>query len=196
MAPYTTNGLAPPPNVSMKTIPMAGLLVDVYGLEELSATAARSTTCLWLLHPRTRTRERMRDIASRVLDTWNKTSGAAERGLVALAFDMPNHGTRKVSDEANGTWKTGNEKHAVDMMAMIKSARVEMSGLMDTVEGYLGDVGIDGHVCLGWSLGGHAAWQAWFSEPRLHAVVVVIGCADFMSELDSLSLCAFSPFEY
>jgi hypothetical protein len=57
---------------------------------------------------------------------------------------------------------------------------------MDVVGGYLGRSGkVDGHVCLGWSLGGHAAWEAWLGEGRLDAVVSVVGCPDFMSEFPS-----------
>lgn len=41
---------------------------------------------------------------------------------------------------------------------------------------------LDQHLVLGWSLGGHAAWQVIFNEPRVTAAVVVIGCPDYMSE--------------
>ncbi|KAI9900851.1 hypothetical protein N3K66_005113 [Trichothecium roseum] len=177
-AGYATRGLPPPPQISVTTIPMAGLLVDVYGLEELRPSVPVS--CLWLLHPRTRTRARMRDIASRVVGAYNNNSNNDDdgRGLVALAFDMPNHGTRVVSEAANSAWDEGNERHAVDMMGMIKGGRSDMSGLMDVVEGYL-EREVGGHACLGWSLGGHAAWQGWIREERLDAVVVVVGCPDF-----------------
>ncbi|KAF4120038.1 hypothetical protein GMORB2_3449 [Geosmithia morbida] len=180
--PYTTKGLPTPPTVSVKTVPMGGLLVDVYGLEELPAGPS-PVTCLWLLHPRMRTRARMQDIASRVIDAYNnrmaESSASPPRGLVALAFDMPNHGTRLVSEQANKAWNQGNELHAIDMVAGIKGARNDMSGLMDVVGGYL-DRKVDEHVCLGWSLGGHAVWQAWLAERRLHAAVAIVGCPDFI----------------
>lgn len=178
---YVTKGLPPPPNVSMTTIPMAGLLVDVYGLDELPSSPSIPITCFWLLHPRTRTRARMRDIACRVLHAYHQTPSASRRGLIALAFDMPNHGTRLVSDKANGTWSKGNDTHAIDMLGMVKGGRADMTGLMDVVGGYVGRR-VDGHVCLGWSLGGHAAWEAWVGESRVDAVVVVVGCPDFMGE--------------
>lgn len=80
--------------------------------------------------------------------------------------------------------------HAVDMMGMVKGGRVDMSGLMDVVAGYLQghtdrEVKVEGHVCLGWSLGGHAAWQAWMGEGRLDAVVVIVGCPDFVGKIES-----------
>jgi hypothetical protein len=188
--PYTTRGLPPPPDVSIKTIPMAGLLVDVYGLDELSAVSASAPiSCLWLLHPRNRTRARMGDIAKRTVHAYNEhlkqqsDEPAQSRGLIALAFDMPNHGTRLVSDQANLAWDRGNETHAIDMLGMVKGSRADMSGLMDVVSGYIGRE-VDGHVVLGWSLGGHAAWQAWIGEPRIDAAVAVVGCPDFMGKFD------------
>ncbi|KAM5352684.1 hypothetical protein ACJ41O_005406 [Fusarium nematophilum] len=174
---YATKGLPPPPPVSKKTLPMAGLLVDVYGLDELPPSPNTPVTCLWLLHPRTRTRARMRDIASRTIAAWQAHSSS--KGLIALAFDMPNHGSRLVSEPANLAWDDGNASHALDMMGMVKGGVADMRGLMDLVAGYLGRE-VDGHVCLGWSLGGHSAWQAWFGEERIDAAVVVVGCPDFM----------------
>ncbi|RGP80553.1 hypothetical protein FLONG3_1292 [Fusarium longipes] len=176
---YTTKGLPDPPSISVKTIPMAGLLVDVYGLDELPPNVPVS--CLWLLHPRTRTRARMHDIAKRTISAWTSHAGPdPKRGLIALSFDMPNHGTRLVSEAANHAWDKGNSTHAIDMFGMVKGGVADMSGLMDLVSGYLG-LEIDAHVCLGWSLGGHSAWQAFFGEKRIDAAVVVIGCPDFAS---------------
>lgn len=177
---YKTPGLPSAPPISKTTIPMSGLLVDVYGLEELASPEV-PITILWLLHPRFRKRARMADIAARTISSYNTTTPSKTRGLVALAFDMPNHGTRCVSSDANGAWKDGNDMHAIDMMGIVKGARADMSGLMDVVEGYL-ERKVEGNVVLGWSLGGHAAWQAWMGEERLDGVVIIVGCADFVSK--------------
>ncbi|PNY27542.1 Uncharacterized protein TCAP_02534, partial [Tolypocladium capitatum] len=180
---YSTKGLPPAPAVSVRTVPMAGLLVDVYGLDELPPDPATPVTCLWLLHPRTRTRARMADIARRVLHAWlgrrEQDRGGRARGLVALAFDMPNHGSRLVSERANQAWDGGNERHAIDLAGLVGGARADMSALMDLVGGYL-EREVDGHVALGWSLGGHAAWQGVVCEERLDAAVVVVGCPDYL----------------
>ncbi|GJN67898.1 hypothetical protein PLICBS_001940 [Purpureocillium lilacinum] len=153
---YSTKGLPPAPAVSMKTIPMAGLLVDVYGLDELPADMSAPVTCLWLLHPRTRTRARMADIAKRAVHAWNSSqqrlqqqqsqqqdaasgpgNGASNtttaRGLIALAFDMPNHGSRLVSEAANAAWAGGNAQHAVDMAGVVRGGAADVSALMDLV---------------------------------------------------------------
>lgn len=121
----------------------------------------------------------MKDIASRTIAAYNETPSSKTRGMVALAFDMPNHGTRNVSEKGNNAWDKGNDQHAVDMAGMVKVGRADMSGLMDLVSGYLGR-DVDAHVCLGWSLGGHSAWQAWIGEDRIDAAAVVIGCPDYM----------------
>ncbi|KAF5127040.1 hypothetical protein E5D57_007967 [Metarhizium anisopliae] len=178
MDEYSTKGLGPAPPMSMTTIPMAGLLVDVYGQEELAGPNI-PLTCLWLLHPRTRTRARMQDIARRTLHAWHLSPASESRGLVALSFDMPNHGTRLVSEAANRAWDGGNDRHAIDMAGVVGRAAGDVSALMDLVAGYLGRE-VDAHVCLGWSLGGHAAWWSWFGEDRVDAAVAVVGCPDYL----------------
>ncbi|PHH64248.1 hypothetical protein CDD81_4862 [Ophiocordyceps australis] len=179
---YTTRGLAPPPAVSMSTMAMAGLLVDVYGLSELSPDATRATTCLWLLHPRLRTRSSMADIARRAVSAWNAQEEEEERGVLALAFDMPNHGSREVCARANLGWEGDNATHAIDMSGMVEGACLDMGLLMGLVGGYLKRV-VDGHVVLGWSLGAHAAWRAVVTERRLDAAVVIVGCPDYTALL-------------
>ena len=164
----------------MSTIPMAGLLVDTFGLAELPSDPSAPVSCLWLLHPRGSARRRMHDIARRVVHAYHQTPSASTRGLIALAFDMPNHGSRMVSKTGNLTWQSGNETHAIDMMGAVKGGVCDMSGLMDVVGAYIRRPNVDGHVCLGWSLGGHAAWEAWIGETRLDAVVSVVGCPDYM----------------
>lgn len=181
----TPNSLPPPPHVSMKTIPMAGLLVDVYGLDELSTPQpATQITCLWLHHPRQKTRAHMADIAARAVGAWNErrasgSCGAPGRGLVALAFDQRNHGSREVSKVANDSWRAGNERHAIDMMGAIRGMAEDTRGLMDVVEGYLAVGEVSGHFVLGVSLGGHSTWQMMFSDERVTAGVVIIGCPDY-----------------
>src|SRR5699024_6942716 len=58
---HTPGGLPAHPSISVRTFLIAGLLVDVYGLEELEPNVP--ITCLWLLHPRTYNRGNMREFA-------------------------------------------------------------------------------------------------------------------------------------
>ncbi|KAI3535162.1 hypothetical protein CABS01_12137 [Colletotrichum abscissum] len=198
----------PPPAVSRTTIHMSGLLCDVYGLEELVAREKRpsAASCLWLHHPRLRAKEDMEDIASRVISRWEENSsssssssssvsGGGGRALIAVAFDQQNHGTRTASATARDSWREGNKTHALDMWGMVSGMVADTKGLLDVVEGYvkmeLGQRdgkaaegwGIDQHLVLGVSLGGHSAWQTMFREERVEAGVVIIGCPDYMALL-------------
>ena len=107
-------------HVSSKTLNVAGLLVTVYGLDELS-TEAKTLTCLWLLHPRLCDQSYMEPIASSAITTCNvelHTSGhIVSGGLIAVSFDQRNHGSREISKTANNDWIGGNETHAQDMFA-------------------------------------------------------------------------------
>ncbi|KAK3946049.1 hypothetical protein QBC46DRAFT_370692 [Diplogelasinospora grovesii] len=183
--------LGPCSSISVTTVHMAGLLVDVYGLNELPESASRvSVSCLWLHHPRGRKKEDMGDIACRCVAAWNQKgnggNGGNGRGLIALAFDQRNHGTRMVYEPANGAWSKGNKTHAQDMFGTIAGAVSDQVGLLDAVGGYLfhdseRDIVLDQHLALGVSLGGHSVWQLMFAEPRVTAGVVIVGCPDYIN---------------
>ncbi|TGJ84685.1 hypothetical protein E0Z10_g4052 [Xylaria hypoxylon] len=189
-APSTNN-----PAVTKTTLPIAGLQVDIYGLAELPATAT-SISCLWLHHPRLRRKEDMASIAEEMVSAFNASPSVSTstRGLIAVAFDQRNHGSRLVSDVANGAWREGNPTHAQDMFGTVSGTVTDTIHLLDVLEGYLFGAGhgpgaspagesrhIDSNLILGVSLGGHSAWQLLFAEPRVTAGVIVIGCPDYMN---------------
>lgn len=105
----------PPPPVSVKTFHIAGILTDVYGLDELPQTC-KSVSCLWLLHGRLQSKEVMAGVASACINDWKlRRPSGNEVGLLAIAFDQRNHGSRLINALANEAWKGGNETHAQDM---------------------------------------------------------------------------------
>jgi len=173
----------PSPPASMKTFHIAGIITEVYGLDELSPSC-KTVSCLWLLHPRGATRQWMAGIASSCINDWNRRSEASNKGLLAICFDQRNHGSREVHAPANGTWIEGNKSHAQDMFSIIQGTVVDTSLLIDHIGSYIllgqSDPTIDQHLALGVSLGGHAAWQCLFGEPRITVAVVIIGCPDYM----------------
>ncbi|KAH6696976.1 Alpha/Beta hydrolase protein [Plectosphaerella plurivora] len=189
--------------VSKHQIIMAGLLCDVYGLDEETFNRPTALSCLWLHHPRTKAKEDMQSFATHIVNAWlsrkeTLKGAASHRGLVVVAFDQRNHGERLVDERANAAWRSGNPAHAPDMFGAIRGMVSDNAGLMDLVEGYVrmtmeGPNGaggewpgvVDQHLVLGVSLGGHSAWQALFSEERVSAAVVVIGCPDFMGLLSN-----------
>lgn len=79
-------GLPEPPAVSVKTLAVTGIMVDVYGLEELPPGLTH-VSVLWLHNPRLGTKERMAPMAQRAVSEYNATKQAAStRGLIAAAF--------------------------------------------------------------------------------------------------------------
>jgi hypothetical protein len=103
---------SPPPLISAKTFHIAGILTTVYGLEEVPASS-KSISCLWLLHPRLQTKQIMANVASDCINDWNQRRPADHKvGLIAVAFDQRNHGTREVNALANEAWRQGNKSHA------------------------------------------------------------------------------------
>jgi hypothetical protein len=119
--PLQDSHSSPPPSVSMKTFHIAGILADVFGLDEVSPSC-KLISCLWLLHPRLQTKQIMGTVASTCITDWNqRTSGDRKVGLIAVAFDQRNHGTRNVKEIANEAWRGGNETHAQDMFRYLAS---------------------------------------------------------------------------
>lgn len=176
--PLEASHPTPPAAVSSQTYHIAGILTTVYGQDELPPSCD-TVTCLWLLHPR---------LAASMIHDWDRrrrTSGS-RKGLIAVAFDQRNHGSREVDRLANEAWIQGNPNHAQDMFSVFHGTAVDTSLLMDHLGSYVfstpGEPVIEQHFVMGISLGGHAAWQVLFHEPRVSAAVVIIGCPDYMRE--------------
>ncbi|KAL3470199.1 hypothetical protein BJX99DRAFT_264459 [Aspergillus californicus] len=178
------------PTVSRKTFPIAGIQTTVFGLDELPPQASE-IACLWLLHPRLATLERMTPIATAVITDWNKRiqegragSGQSVKGLIAIAFDQRNHGTRLVDPICNESWKKGNPRHAQDMFSVFQGTARDTSILIDYLPAFVfpkSDRRVLENLVLGVSLGGHAAWSCILHEPRITTAVVVIGCPDYVN---------------
>lgn len=72
------------------------------------------------------------------------------------------------------------------MFGVYNGTAVDVSLLIDHVGSYIAEdfpgvmPEIGRNLVLGVSLGGHAAWQVLFAEPRVEAGVVVIGCPDYI----------------
>ena len=148
--------------ISSKTFHIAGILTTVYGLDNLPPSCT-SVSCLWLLHPRLGTKDRMEDIAIQCISSWNaRRPWDSKRGLLAVAFDQRNHGSREVDKLANEAWRSGNPRHAQDMFSIYHGTAMDTSLLIDHLGSYItlpNPATIDENYVLGVSLGGHAAWQ-------------------------------------
>jgi pimeloyl-ACP methyl ester carboxylesterase len=192
----------PAPTISTQTHTIAGILCTIHGLTELPPSTT-SVTCLWLLHPRLQTAQKMAPLAAQLIHHQNSRiaenrAGKRPRGLIAVSFDQRNHGTREVDKLHNEAWRQGNPTHAQDMFGCFHGTALDTSQLMTHLESYIlneeGGARIEQHFVLGISLGGHAAWHCILSDPRITAAVVGIGCPDYtrlmadrarLSKLDS-----------
>lgn len=85
-------GLAADTPVSMQTLAVTGILVDVYGLDELPLPRPTHVSVLWLHNPRLGDRARMAPVARRVVGEYHSRvragAGVSTRGLIAAAFGM------------------------------------------------------------------------------------------------------------
>ncbi|KAJ6153803.1 hypothetical protein N7470_006762, partial [Penicillium chermesinum] len=179
------DGRQKPAAISRRIYAIAGISVTVYGLQELQ-TQAENVACLWLLHPRLATQERMADIAASSITDWNgRNEGtSSKKGLIAVSFDQRNHGTRMVDPLANEAWRQGNPRHAQDMFSIFQGTARDTSLLMDYLAAYVfpnGEHTISENLVLGVSLGGHAAWSCLLHDSRVSAGVVIIGCPDYLN---------------
>jgi hypothetical protein len=123
MKTLDTSGRPKPAGVSQKSYAIAGIQVTVFGLDELRPQG-KDVACLWLLHPRLATQERMTGVAESAISDWNgriKDSPSA-KGLIAVSFDQRNHGTRLVDPLANEAWRQGNPRHAQDMFSIFRES--------------------------------------------------------------------------
>ncbi|KAK2757868.1 hypothetical protein FQN54_004274 [Arachnomyces sp. PD_36] len=178
------------PHASKKTFLVSGMLVTVFGLEELSSQVTE-VSCLWLLHPRLNTQEGMEPIASVAIADWNtrRKEGrvdAAQRnkGLIAVSLDQRNHGTRELDKLANDAWRSGNPRHVQDMFSIYNGTARDVSLLLDFLPCYIfpeAERTITQNIVLGISLGGHAAWHCILHEPRIRSAVIIISCPDYIN---------------
>ena len=181
----TARSIPHPEPVSSCTHHIAGILVTVFGLEELPSDVT-DVAVLWLLHPRLQTQASMAPFAAHIIWEWNKspTVRTKKKGLIAVSFDQRNHGSRLVSEIANEAWRSGNEHHALDMFSCYVGTAQDTSLLLDYLPGYIFPGPSDSwrvvqNLVLGISLGGHAAWHVLMHDARFSAGVVTIGCPDY-----------------
>lgn len=174
----------PTHHLSKKIFAIAGILCTVYGLDELPSKTS-SVSCLWLLHPRLGTQERMEPIARHTIAAWNErdsSSPSHSKGLIAVSFDQRNHNSRLVDPKCNEAWIHGNPRHALDMYSMFQGTAADTSQLITYLAGYVfphDEHTILAHMVLGISLGGHSAWNCILHDPRVTTAVIIIGCADY-----------------
>lgn len=109
------------PRSSKTTFVISGLQIYVYGLEELSAVQGKGSegsgtgegregsleeiAVLYLAHQRTRTYAVTEGIAHEVLHRYREDERPKKVKMIAVTFNMRNHGDREVSTLVSGSQK-------------------------------------------------------------------------------------------
>ncbi|KAI9490038.1 hypothetical protein BDB00DRAFT_769568 [Zychaea mexicana] len=166
---------------SKQQIPVAGLQLTVYGLDEYKAMGmTKPVAVMFALHGRLQNMSKMEEI-SQALCSLNASN--KDRHLVVITFDHPNHGSRLVHKLGNFAWKEGrheNPFHAQDMWSMYNESSRTVSALIDVVEDYLFGPQQEGRVqvwgVMGFSMGGHSTFMAAANGEYLVFVCVCV-CA-------------------
>ena len=164
--------------VSWKRVNITGLLVTLYGIDELPNDSGE-VTCLWLLHGRGDTQDSMGYVAGAFLNMWNSRRKPGQKTLICTSIDHRNHGSRAVDDLANVSWKQGNANHGPDMFNVYTGTALDVGHLITHLPSYL-PFKISEHIACGLSLGGHATWALLMNEPRIRAGIVIIGGPDYV----------------
>ncbi|KAF9892248.1 hypothetical protein FE257_002025 [Aspergillus nanangensis] len=173
------------PRSSKTTINIAGVLIYLYGVDELTPKQTQDTAVLFHVHGRTKDYHDAEEIAhellfqTRQLDTFPK-------GLVVATMDNRNHGTRAIDKTAVEDWRGGNPKHAQDMLSTMDGIVVDARIVMKFLRSYVEDRFVPTQFIIsGMSLGGHTAWNMLADEPRVTAGVIIVGSpnlTDMMAE--------------
>uniref|UniRef100_A0A0L0P4G9 AB hydrolase-1 domain-containing protein n=1 Tax=Candidozyma auris TaxID=498019 RepID=A0A0L0P4G9_CANAR len=145
---------------------------------------------LYLLHQRGGDTSYTNAIAQHVIDKFTK---ASDLPLVAVTFDLRNHGSRVVDDDRNGDWASGNKTHAIDMVSAIHGNVADLKLIIDFLPACFDldplnkdpDMPIRfNNIVSGYSLGAHVAIRFANTYPDLVSIInPTIGSYDMTSLL-------------
>lgn len=147
---------------------------------------------LYLVHHRQGDYSYTQAVGEKIVSEYSKDGKVP---LIAVTFDIANHGERIVSELANEDWRNGNETHALDMISCIDLTINDVKLIMDFLPSYLD---LDAHVCpklkeenvgikfhnilSGYSIGGHVVIRFANRYPELvSAINPNVGCSDLTS---------------
>ncbi|KAI9245901.1 Alpha/Beta hydrolase protein [Phascolomyces articulosus] len=173
---------------SKQQIPVAGLQLTVYGLDEYRAlNITKPVAIMFALHGRLQNMSKMEKI-SQALCSLNGNNST--RHMIVITFDHPNHGSRLTEKLSNYGWEEGKQRnpyHAQDMWTMYNESSKTVSALIDVVEDYLFGPTQQSRVqawgVIGFSMGGHSTFMAAANDPRISVAIPIVGTADFLGLL-------------
>ncbi|KAL0088370.1 Alpha/Beta hydrolase protein [Phycomyces blakesleeanus] len=176
--------------MSKQEIPVIGLQLTVYGLEEYKALEKPiPVAVMFALHGRVQNMTKMDPICQAICKL--NTNPCKKRHIIVVAFDHPNHGSRKIHHLSNYGWSENgyaNPNHAMDMWSMLYNSARTVSDLVDVLEHYLFGPQYESRVqvwgVVGFSMGGHASILAAAQDPRLTVCIPIVGTADFLGLME------------
>jgi len=173
------------PRSSITIIAISGLEVYIYGLGELVNKSNVEIGVLYLAHGRTRSYIDTEDQAHEVLDKYRQVPREKKVELIAVAFDMRNHGKREISKGSNLAWTEGNEEHALDILSIIDGSALDFALIMSYLPAYLPQFTKFHNIMSGVSLGGHICWRIADRVPKgqIEGMIIIIGSPDVSSLL-------------
>ncbi|KAK9477071.1 Alpha/Beta hydrolase protein [Lipomyces japonicus] len=167
------------PQLSETTVNIAGILVYIYGLDELSPEQKKDVVVWFHAHGRTRSHIDGAQIGYQVIHGIRQKYGETKKGLILVTIDSRNHGTRHVDDVSIKAWNSGNKHHAQDMLSMVDGTALDYSTIIKYLHSYTGNLfTAKKFIPSGVSLGGHVAWNLIARHPEIDAGIPIVGTPD------------------
>lgn len=173
-------------SISKDTLLIAGIEVYVYGLSQISQLSQQdSLAVLFLAHPRMSSYKHTEDVAHVWLDHYYQKKASSDNlpHLIAVTFDLRNHGAHMLENRYNMDWANGNKAHAPDMATMIDGSVDDMVTVIEYLPAYIPQFfenirpGNYINIMSGISLGGHISWRVAATIPdKIYAMAPIIGC--------------------
>jgi pimeloyl-ACP methyl ester carboxylesterase len=174
-------------SISKHTIVIAGIQVYVYGLSQLATlSSSDNLAVLFLAHPRGSSYKHSEEVAQFCLDHYyqQRSNGAESQlpHLIAVTFDLRNHGARQIDTEYNNDWTKGNKAHGPDLATMVQGSSEDMVMVIEYLPAYIPQYfeninpGKYINIVAGVSLGGHVSWRvAGMIPEKIYAIAPIIG---------------------
>ncbi|KAK7202429.1 Alpha/Beta hydrolase protein, partial [Myxozyma melibiosi] len=162
------------PRASETTINIAGILVYLYGVNELTAAQRSNVTVLFACHGRTRSHVDSANLAHQLIH--NLAQKGHTKGFVVATMDNRNHGTRAIDSRSIEVWKNGNPTHAQDMLSMVDGIGMDVRTIIKYLESYtVGNFVPKDFIMSGVSLSGHVTWNLLAQEPKINVAIPIVG---------------------
>ncbi|CAK5268592.1 unnamed protein product [Mycena citricolor] len=168
--------------IMQKTTVIAGLEVYTHTTDAF-ADSTKPIYAVFFLHGRMGSAQSdyMQKITAEILSS--PAARSESKDLMIVTFDHRNHGTR-LKDRLYNLSFEENPNHALDMYTIQLGTAKDVSFLIDFLPSYLFPLGertISDWGVTGISLGGHSAYIAGASDPRLKLTIPIIGCPDYLA---------------